>query len=153
MTEAVLPFPKLRKAEDRSCGPCTACCDGWLHGEAYGHSFYKGKPCHFIGCNGCSIYENRPKSPCKDYLCQWRKDVRLPEWLQPHLSGIIITERPFKDNRTFLEVIETTGPIRAEVLNWIVLFALNNKLNLRYQVNGGWNRISFDQEFLSDPNY
>ena len=56
----------------RSCGSCTKCCEGWLSGEALGHKFYPGKPCHFIAIGkGCSVYAKRPQEPCVSYKCGW----------------------------------------------------------------------------------
>ena len=43
------------KITKRSCDGCTACCEGWLMGEAYGNKFYSGCPCYYKSENGCSI--------------------------------------------------------------------------------------------------
>lgn len=146
MTESPL-IP--RKALDRVCGPCTECCKGVLSATIHGHVMYRGKPCHFLGCTGCMIYPDRPKDPCQDYLCQWRTDIRFPEWMQPHLSNLIVTERTYKDTRYF-DCVETDGKtVSAKVVNWLILFALNNKVNIRYQIEGGTHKVGFDQTFLN----
>ena len=44
------------KTFQRNCNNCTKCCEGWLSGEVNGYSFYPGRPCHFMKCDGCSIY-------------------------------------------------------------------------------------------------
>ena len=64
----------------RECGTCTKCCEGWLTGEALGHNFYPGKPCHFLAVNkGCTVYAKRPKDPCSSYKCAWlaNEDIAL----------------------------------------------------------------------------
>lgn len=139
------------KMPERQCGSCTACCEGWLHGVSYDKSFYHGKPCHFLGCNGCSIYPDRPKDPCQDYRCVWLDNPELPEWMQPHMSGVIVTSRPYKDS-FYWEVMECGQKIDSAVLSWLVIYTLNTKGNLHYQVDGGWNKIGFHQEFLQDKS-
>lgn len=32
---------------------------------------YPGKPCHFVSDVGCRIYEQRPVSPCRKFVCAW----------------------------------------------------------------------------------
>ena len=133
---------------NRKCSSCKKCCEGWLHGKAHDYFFYKGRPCHYIGENGCSIYKDRPEDPCKSYKCVWLVDDKIPEWMKPDLVDIILTMRT-KDNYEYLEVIEAGQTINSEVLNWLIQYALNNNINLHYQVNGGWNKIGND-DFLKD---
>lgn len=124
----------------RSCGDCTECCQGWLHGEAKGHFFYKGKPCHFIDRNGCSIYEDRPENPCKSFFCNWLVDEKIPMWLKPNLSKVIITNRK-NEMFTYWKVTEAGSVISSRVLNWLIQHAMANNINLEYFVEGGVNRI------------
>lgn len=134
---------------NRICGDCTKCCEGPLIGNAHGKTFYPGKPCHYLGCNGCSIYPNRPKDPCQDYRCVWLDNKELPEWMQPHMSGVIISRIPYKN--TFYWAINEAGhKMDAAVLSWLIVYALNNKINIRYQIDGGWTKIGFNEEFLKD---
>ena len=73
----------------RACGDCTACCEGSLEGEAYGHRFFPDTPCHFLQDKKCTIYLGRPHT-CKNYYCAWVQGL-FPEWMQPNLSGILIS--------------------------------------------------------------
>ena len=43
----------------RSCGTCTACCDGWLRIEVRGHQVRPGKPCPFRIQHGCELMRGR----------------------------------------------------------------------------------------------
>lgn len=146
MSKNVIPVVPVHK---RECGECTACCEGWLHGEAHGHTFYSGKPCFFL-CKGCAIYDQRPEHPCKSYKCTWLEDDILPMWMRPDLGGVIVTKRHVKD-MTFYSVTETGKPIEAKVLNYLIQLALNKQLNIEYFIEGGQNRIG-STEFIELRN-
>ncbi len=127
----------------RECGDCKACCEGWVAGRVYGRIFYPGKPCHFIGDKGCSIYDLRPKEPCKRYKCVWLTNVdnAYPEWLQPNLSGVIISNKVDKYGKPYLEVLETSNKIKDEVLQWLINYQLDTKKNMSIQVDGEWKHL------------
>ena len=61
-------------------------------------------------------------------------------WFRPDLSKVIVTDRMFDDGK-WIEVCEAGQKIDSSVLSWILLWAVNNKRNSRYQVDGGWNWI------------
>lgn len=124
---------------NRTCDGCTGCCEGWLHGKAYNHTFYKGKPCFYLK-NNCTIYENRPIDPCKSYKCSWLSEDIFPMWMRPDLSKIIITKRQI-NNIDFYEIIEAGKTIESFILNWIIQWALNNNQNIYYEINGSKNKI------------
>ena len=130
------------------CKGCSACCEGWLFGEAHGHYFQAGRPCHFKCETGCSIYEKRPESPCKTYNCAWLEDENIPEWMKPNLSGVIITKRQWK-NGDYLEIHETGKKIDAVVLNWLFLYHYTTDIPIRVQVSGGWTNYG-TKEFLQE---
>jgi len=124
---------------NRKCGNCTKCCEGYLSGEALGHTFYPGKPCHFIAIGkGCSIYSKRPTDPCATYQCSWLNNSDIPEWLKPSDIDAIIDERKIKDI-TFLNLKEAGSPMQAKVLNWFFQHILATGTNALWQVNGGLN--------------
>jgi hypothetical protein len=129
----------------RKCDGCSECCKGWLAGEAYGHSFYPGKKCFYLQ-ETCSIYETRPVNPCQTYKCHWLASEDLPMWMRPDLCNAVVTHRNV-NGIEFYDVIETGKPLQADVLSWMTVWALNNKKNIRYQVNGGRNKIG-TKEFL-----
>jgi hypothetical protein len=124
----------------RTCDGCTKCCQGHLQGTAHGHSFQAGKPCFFVSDKGCSIYAERPERPCKSFKCEWLNSDYLPMWFRPDLSKVIVTDRMFDDGK-WIQVCEAGQKIDSSVLSWILLWAVNNKRNIRYQVDGGWNWI------------
>ena len=80
----------------RHCGGCTACCDGWLRIEVSGHEVRPGKACPFRIEHGCSIYEQRPQHPCREFICGWLvPSSPLPEWMRPDKSDLILLAANF----------------------------------------------------------
>ena len=132
---------------ERSCGDCKACCEGWLHAEIYGHKMYRGKPCHFINDSGCSIYENRPSEPCKNYKCLWLSNTDIPGWLKPNKCGVILTMRSI-DGIKYIEAIEMGVKMDSSVLSWLFTTYANHGFNVSYTVDGGCNWIG-SREFIN----
>jgi hypothetical protein len=118
----------------RSCDSCTACCEGWLSGEAHGHTFNPGKPCFFLN-KGCTIYKDRPENPCKTYKCSWLAEDIFPMWMRPDLSKIIITKRQL-NNINYYDIVETGETIKSYILNWIITWAINTGNNICYRIEG-----------------
>jgi hypothetical protein len=127
--------------EKRTCGSCTKCCEGYLTGEALGHKFYQGRPCHFVAVGkGCSVYSKRPKDPCITYKCGWLTNLDIPEWLKPEATNVIIDFRNIKGH-SYINLIEAGSVVSSKILNWFIQYALNNKLNAVWSVEGGKNYI------------
>lgn len=124
----------------RTCDGCTKCCQGHLRGTAHGHFFQPGQPCFYVGEKGCSIYADRPHDPCKIFKCEWLAQDYLPMWFRPDLSKVIVVNRQFDDGE-WLEVCEAGQKMDSAVLSWVLIWAANNKKNVRYQIDGGWNWI------------
>jgi hypothetical protein len=132
----------------RECGTCTKCCEGYLVGEALGHSFSSGKPCHFVAIGtGCTVYSKRPKDPCVEYKCDWLTNLDIPEWLKPNMSNVIIDQRTF-ENFSYLYMHEAGSVVSSKVLNWFIQYVLNNQLNAVWQIEGGENYIG-TKEFVN----
>lgn len=123
----------------RKCEGCTACCDGWLAGEALGIKFQSGKPCHFR-CEGkCAIYKDRP-AICKNFECEWITNLDLPEWMKPNICGVIVTKKGWGPNRMYpyYQVLELGKKIDSVVLNWFFEFSVKGGNDLMIMVDGGW---------------
>ena len=121
----------------RSCGECTKCCEGWLEATIYGNSMHGGKPCFYLD-KGCTIYENRPKDPCREYTCAWLEEDSFPMWMKPSSSNVIVTHKTDPDDPTvsYYQVTEAGGKIDSSVLNWLIHWALRNQINICYEVAG-----------------
>ena len=136
---------------NRSCGTCTACCEGWLHAdiEVEGHeltSMYPGRPCQYIDQGvGCTVYDKRPLNPCRRFICEWLgdKDFRIPDWMQPNQSGIIIAKKKWGDNgeHDYWAVTEMSKPMTGVVLNWLIIHVEKWRIDCEYMVHGGFNRL------------
>lgn len=138
----------------RECGNCTKCCEGYLSGEALGYKFYQGRPCHFVSMGkGCTIYAKRPKDPCISYKCGWLTEETFPEWLKPDLINAIIDFRELNGHR-YINLVEAGQVVSSKVLTWLFLYAVNNNLNVVWQVEGGLNYFGnkeFIKEFEQSP--
>jgi hypothetical protein len=123
--------------DKRKCGSCTKCCEGYLTGQALGHSFFSGKPCHFVAIGtGCTVYSKRPQNPCIDYKCDWLTNLDIPEWLKPEISNVIIDTRIHKGH-TYINLREAGNVVSSRVLNWFIQYVLKNQLNAVWQIEGG----------------
>lgn len=135
----------------RECGNCTKCCEGYLSGEAKGKPFFGGRPCHFVNIGkGCSIYKERPLNPCVAYKCAWIKDDRLPEWFKPNAINAIVDFRKI-EGIEYIDVVEAGEPLRIDVLSWLIMYAINNSMNLHWTIKNG-NHYFGSKEFLDAMN-
>ena len=145
----------MQKTHKRECGNCTKCCEGWLSGEALGHKFYAGKPCHFISIgNGCSVYATRPKDPCVSFKCAWLDNLEIPEWFKPDQINAIIKFDEIKGIKRMV-AIEAGEVLQSKVLSWLIQYAISNQLNFAWQINGNFNWIGspeFHQAMIDLPN-
>ena len=77
----------------RTCGDCTACCEGWV--SAKDLEMWAGRACKHRTETGCGIYADRPENPCKIFQCGWLNGT-LPEdeSFKPNQCGaIVLTDR------------------------------------------------------------
>jgi hypothetical protein len=129
----------------RSCGTCTKCCEGYISGGAHGIKFGNGVPCEFLALgHGCTIYEDRPLSPCKKFKCEWLKNNDMPEHFKPEVSHFMAMRK----GQNFI-VLVTVGPNpNYEVVDWYKRWCSENKFNLAYRQD---NRDYFfgDPEFVA----
>jgi hypothetical protein len=110
--------PAIPSAE-RSCGTCTACCDGWLAGTIRGHDMKPGVPCHFRGNGSCTIYEDRPVEPCRNFFCAWRTEGNpFPDSFRPDRLGVIILNRRWSD-RPVYELVAAGRDPDESLLGWM----------------------------------
>jgi hypothetical protein len=77
-------------ANERRCGACTACCEGWLVSPVI--PLRPGKPCLHKSAEGCTIYDTRPERPCRSFSCAWLlDDTSFPEVMRPDVSKVILS--------------------------------------------------------------
>lgn len=118
----------------RSCNECTKCCEGFLSGKALGYDFFVGKPCHFVDINkGCSVYKQRPISPCKSYKCFWLSNTDMPQWMKPSFVNAIVDMRNV-DGIEYMAINEAGSRLDSRVLSWAIEYCLSKQINLYWIV-------------------
>ncbi len=133
----------------RNCNGCTECCNGSskLHGEIFGKHFHSGKPCHYVGESGCTIYENRPQDPCKRFRCEWLDNPEMfPEWMKPNLSKIIGIRRTTEKGNSILEIRECGQKIDSNILNYFYQYSMKHGINMDIEVDDFLYRIQYSEE-------
>jgi hypothetical protein len=135
----------------RECGSCTACCEGWAEGEIRGHRMHAGQHCHFLQAGACTIYDERPQSPCRNFVCGWlAPGSPFPDAFRPDLSGVIIVTLRWRDGPCYvlLPAGNDAGP---EMLDWMKPYARQSGAPFYYAVQGqrlGYGPVAFQQEML-----
>jgi hypothetical protein len=119
----------------RECGTCTKCCEGWLTGNIKGHDMYPGKPCFFVEIGkGCKDYKNRPKNPCKNFLCGWRLIDDMPEEFKPEKTGVIVSLKKENDIEYMVLSKAPNNPTE-QLLSWAIVFARLRNLNILWYID------------------
>jgi hypothetical protein len=114
----------------KECGTCTKCCEGWLSADIKGHKMYPGKPCFFIEMGkGCKIYKDRPKDPCKDFLCGWRFIDDMPNKFRPEISGVIMQDK-FNNGNPYIVLSKAPNNPTEQYLSWAIVYARSRNLNI-----------------------
>ena len=128
----------MHQPTPRTCGACTACCDGWLRIEVHGHRVGRGQPCPFSIDHQCSIYSDRPQHPCREFVCGWLiASSPLPEWMRPDKAGMILLAANFFWRGLPVDVAVGDRPKR-KALDWLMNFASEKKRLLMYQMGEDW---------------
>ncbi|MBT8065097.1 MAG: hypothetical protein KJN94_08760 [Gammaproteobacteria bacterium] len=119
---------------ERSCGPCTACCEGWLMSRHIEMS--PGQPCQHCTRQGCAIYDERPEDPCRTFVCGWlQADSPLPEQLRPDLSGVVVMlDRKWRGRR-IIKATPAGWTIPPDTLEKLMALARERSLPLIYLEN------------------
>lgn len=107
---------------------------------------YPGKPCQFVDIGvGCTIYKNRPKDPCKTFMCMWRADMRMPEHFKPSEINALVSQQEI-NGIPFLSAVETGSKMDSEFVSWFVSHVVANKINAEWHIEDK----SF---FIGDGNF
>jgi hypothetical protein len=135
----------------RSCGTCTACCDGWLTGNIRGHEMSVGVPCHFRGAGGCTIYEDRPADPCRGFFCAWRLSGNpFPESFRPDRLGVIVLTTQWRD-RVAYYLVPAGRELDETFLEWMRKYSTATGTPFAFKLNGrdrGYGSPEFQQDIF-----
>ncbi len=141
----------LAAAGPRECGNCTACCEGWLECTVLGQEIVPGSPCRYIHEGHCSNYEQRPVSPCRDFVCAWvLADSPFPDSFRPNQLGVIIVRISWRDQPAYLLRSAGRDP-SAELLEWMQRFSIRTGRPFFYEIAGeklGFGPPLFQQDML-----
>ena len=133
----------------RACGSCTGCCEGWAAGSIRGHAMYAGKHCHFLTEKKCTIYEERPVSPCRNFVCGWlADDSPFPEEFRPDHIGVIIIRIRWRNRPAYLLLSAGRDP-DAALITWMEAYAMRSGQPFFYSIKGekvGFGPVEFLQE-------
>jgi hypothetical protein len=123
-----------KKFVERTCQPCTACCDGWVQIRVNAFEAKPGCPCPHSTGSGCNDYANRPVDPCVKFICGWRRqDSPLPEWMKPSNSKAIVLFHQHEWRGLPVDVAVPVGRrIPPRTLNFLKEFAERNGRPLLY---------------------
>lgn len=122
----------MKPVKNRTCQPCTGCCDGWVQMVIHGVPVHPGKPCPHSTGTGCSDYANRPHSPCVTFKCGWVIDNSpLPDWMKPNEGKVIVVFNMFQWRGLPVNVAVPIGEkIPKKSLDWLKKFSEDNRLPL-----------------------
>ncbi len=119
-----------------------------------------GRPCHFLRPPGertsdvspCAIYDERPLSPCRNFVCGWLADGSpFPEAFRPDRVGVIIVPMRWRGRpaHVLLSAGNDPGP---EMLQWMQAHAMHTGSPFFYAQNGeriGFGPPEFQLEMLA----
>jgi len=138
---SLLPAPRPKSPQKpRPCGECSLCCDGWVKTRVLGHDIDLAKPCPFSSGQNCTIHEKRPDDPCREFFCGWAEpESDLPEWLQPHQSGVIILSGRAMWSGRPVDVLVSAGKDPDDkTLDWFHEYSIANMRPFIYQREEQW---------------
>ena len=149
---AVAPTRFSSAKSTRECGTCTACCEGWAAGTIRGHDMHPGLHCHFLIDKKCTIYDERPVSPCRNFICGWlANDSPFPEEFRPDKIGVIIIRIRWKNQPAHVLLSAGRDPDGA-LIAWMETFAKRCGQPFFYSVKGekiGFGPVEFQQEMAA----
>ena len=103
-----------------------------------------------MGEKGCTIHEDKPHNPCVIFKCGWLEaSDKFPEWFKPSVSKLLAVKNVTKSGIEYYRILECGQEIDAIHLNYLVILALNEGVNMQIQIAGG-NAQYGSREFLED---
>jgi hypothetical protein len=122
-----------------------------MAGVIRGHEMKPGAPCHFVRQGACSIYEERPQSPCRNFVCGWlAPDSLFPEEFRPDKLGVIIVRVQWREQPAYLLRSAGRDP-DAGLLEWMRRFSMRTGRPFFYEEAGkklGFGSPAFQQDML-----
>ena len=110
---------------------------------------HPGQHCHFLTAGACTIYPERPQSPCRNFICGWlMPDSPFPESWRPDRIGFIVVPMRWRDRPAFVLLSAGRDPQRAQLADMRQIASAHGT-PFFYQQNGeriGYGPPAFQQE-------
>ncbi|MDH3513717.1 MAG: hypothetical protein OEM83_02470 [Gammaproteobacteria bacterium] len=117
----------------------------------HGHEVAPGKPCPYSTGHSCSIYDTRPKHPCRRFVCGWlENNSPLPEEYRPDKIGVIFVIADWRGRPIYALTPAGKDP-GAEILAWTRDWSARTQRPYLYQSGGDWYAFgptAFQKEML-----
>jgi hypothetical protein len=95
-----------------------------------------GQHCHFLLEGACSIYEERPQSPCRNFVCGWlAAGSHFPDGFRPDQAGVIIVPMRWRDRPAYVLLSAGNDP-GPDMLAWMRQHAQATGSPFFYAENG-----------------
>ena len=112
---------------------------------------FPGRHCHFLQAGQCTIYEARPQSPCRNFVCGWlQPGSPFPDDFRPDRVRVIVVPMRWHERPAYVLLSAGLDPDDA-MLGWMKAFAQRTGAPFYYQRNGerlGYGPPAFQQEML-----
>lgn len=136
----------IEQFENRGCNGCSKCCEGYLTADIYSFDMsLQGGSCRFLLKNQCGIYPVRPEL-CKRFLCGWRENTSIPDYMQPSLSQVILLGR-YIENYFYYRLVKCSLEVKEYVFIWADQESRNGKNIVGYNNNGKFCVFSENDHF------
>ena len=121
---------------------------------------HPGQPCHFLaapverstGTSPCRIYDQRPESPCRRFVCGWRAaGSPFPEAFRPDQAGVILVATRWRDAPAWI-MLPAGNDARPLMLDWMKQHAQATGQPFYYTHGGerlGYGPALFQQDMLA----
>jgi hypothetical protein len=120
-----------------------------MAGNILGHEMKEGQPCFFRGDKCCTIYERRPESPCRTFICGWlQRDSPFPEDFRPDQLGVLIAPIRWRGEVAYILRSAGRDPDEA-LLEWMRSYSERSGRPFFYEIAGerfGFGPMEFQLE-------
>ncbi len=113
---------------------------------------YPGQHCHFLTAGKCTIYDERPVSPCRNFVCGWLgEEEAFPEAFRPDRLGVIIIRIRWRDTPAYLLLSAGREPDET-LLQWMRDYSMRTRRPFFYEQHGeklGFGPPEFQRDMLA----
>ena len=112
---------------------------------------YPGQHCHFLAAGKCTIYDERPHSPCRNFVCGWLGEPEsFPDEFRPDRIGVIVIRIRWRDAPAYILLSAGREPDE-KLLAWMREYSMRTHRPFFYEQAGeklGFGPPEFQQDML-----